>query len=725
MKRSSPRPGLLCLAAALAFPQAANPQVAPQVPSFASKVELITVDAVVVDDAGRPVAGLTRGDFVIKEDGRSQQVASFEAFTAEAAPATLPSAVVASNEAGAGGGRTFSVVFDDMGITPALAETARGAIASFLERSLRDGDEVTLATSSGDGFWSARLPEGRPDLLAILARTHGRKDDAREAAWMSDYEAFWIATREDSPAFGDRGPKLVQGRPVQPTSTSDAGNPGNLGSIKARVVQRWINLNACVTNTCESQVRARAAEIEARRSARTRLSLQAVRRQLEANAPIRGRKSLLLLSEGFLQDWSSELRDLAALTRESNTAIYFIDVRGLVASPAGDTAASFGTLEDPRDQAKMGFEERNFTDAGSQALADASGGFSVRNTNDLGAGIDRIAEESRVFYLLGFYPPEGKSEREWRKLEVEVTRPGLTVRARRGYTLRLASAAKPDKKKEKGPATDPAMARALDSAHPAAGVPLRAMSYVLEPRPKDLTHVVLAAEVDADRLALASRGDSRVARLDVSVAAVNRDSGRGFRHDDSVEVVVKAGVAPGWRALAREFELPKGVTQVRVVVRDAASGALGSVTQRFEVPAPGTLRLSTPILTDRIEPPKEPGEKPRAALAVHRVFAPAGALYCQFEVFGATLAGPGAARVSAGLDLLAGDGRGVRHADPTPIALDANGRVVRLLGLGLDGLAEGPYELVLQVEDLVSGVRVERHEAFVLASDAARSEGSR
>jgi VWFA-related protein len=681
------------------------------------------VDAVVVDDAGRPVAGLTKDDFVVKEDGRLQAIASFEAFTAEAVPATAVSSPIASNEAGAGGGRIFSVVFDDMGITPPLAQTTRGAVASFLERAVRDGDEVTLATSSGDAFWSARLPEGRPDLLAVLGRAQGRKDDVREAAWMSDYEAFWIATRENSPAFGDQNPRMVQGRPVQPTSTSDAGNPGNLGSIKARVVQRWININACLSNTCESQVRSRAAEIEGRRSGRTRLTLQAVRRQLESLAQIRGRKSLLLLSEGFLQDWSTELRDLAALTRESNAAIYFVDVRGLVASATGHTAASFGTLEDPRDQAKIGFEERNLTDAGSQELADASGGFSVRNTNDLGAGIDRIAEESRVFYLLGFYPPEGKSEREWRKLEVEVKRPGLTVRARRGYTLRLPGPAKPekkDKKKDKGPAVDPEILRALDSAHPVAGLPLRAMSYVLEPRPNDLTHVVLAAEVNADPLTLSPRGDARVGRLDVSVVAVNRDSGRGFRHDDAVEVVAKEPGPPGWRAFAREFELPEGVTQVRVVVRDAASGALGSVTQRLEVPAQGKLRMSTPVLTDRIEKPKESGEKPRAALAVHRAFVPAGALYCQFEVFGATLAGAGSARVNAGLELRSAEGQVIRRGDLTPIAVDANGRIVRLVGLGLDGLQEGPYDLLLQVVDQVSGVSLERHEPFLLAREGSR-----
>ena len=57
--------------------------------------------------------------------------------------------------------------------------------------------------------------------------------------------------------------------------------------------------------------------------------------------------------------------------------------------------------------------------------------------------------------------------------------------------------------------------------------------------------------------------------VDVSVVATNRDSGRGFRHDDTIDVPVKP--EDTWRALVREFELPAGVTQVRVAVRDATS----------------------------------------------------------------------------------------------------------------------------------------------------------
>ena len=59
---------------------------APQTPSFRSSSTLVPVDVRVVDAGGRPVPGLTRDDFVVKEDGRAQDIASFapHVFTAEA-----------------------------------------------------------------------------------------------------------------------------------------------------------------------------------------------------------------------------------------------------------------------------------------------------------------------------------------------------------------------------------------------------------------------------------------------------------------------------------------------------------------------------------------------------------------------------------------------------------------------------------------------------------------
>ena len=105
-------------------------------------------------------------------------------------------------------------------------------------------------------------------------------------------------------------------------------------------------------------------------------------------------------------------------------------------------------------------------------------------------------------------------------------------------------------------ARHPRVVRALDSAHDATGIPLRAIAYVFEPLPKGATRVLVAVEFDPSGIVYQPKGSSRVARVDVSVVASGRDSGRGFRHDDTFEFPAQGAEAPGWRALAREFELP-------------------------------------------------------------------------------------------------------------------------------------------------------------------------
>jgi hypothetical protein len=100
--------------------------------------------------------------------------------------------------------------------------------------------------------------------------------------------------------------------------------------------------------------------------------------------------------------------------------------------------------------------------------------------------------------------------------------------------------------------------------------------------------------------------------------------------------------------------------------------------------------VSTPLLTDRLEPAREGQSRPQPALAAHRSFAAGGGLYCEFEVFGAARPpGGGTPQVSAGVALWTSDGRLVFDQEPTPIAADRDGRVVRLVGMPLEGVAEG------------------------------------
>jgi VWFA-related protein len=682
--------------------QPAQAQPAPAPPTFPSGVELITVDAVVLDKDGQPVPGLTKDDFIVKEDGEPRQVVGFEAFDVRASrdeEAPAAAAVVASNEGTASDvGRAFAIVVDDLGTAPERTSATQATVEAFLKRSARDGDLIALGTSSGDAWWSARVPEGREDLLAVLARARGRLLDAAVLDRMSDYEASWIANHQESLFDFD------------PTSET---------SILARVVRRWERTGACPTlmqqsrRSCAARVQARAVDLDAARRNRLLATLGCVRRAVEALAPVRGRKSLLFLSEGFLDDSFGDARVVAALSREANVAVHFVDVRGLQALPGGlGSAADAG----PPTSGSERFEAAVLGSSGAVALADETGGFPVHNTNDLGAGAGRVAAESRVFYLLGFQPPKGKPAGEWRKLRVEVKRPGLTVRARRGYTLQSemgTTSAKPGKEKQEEPAHDPVVARAIDSPSTASGIPLRAIAYVLEPRPKDTVHVLVAAELDAGTL---SSGEPAKRRLEVNTVALLRDSGRGFQHEDAVTVSAPKSDEPRWREFTREFELPPGVAQIRVVVREPATGAIGSVFQRIEVPSPGEFRVSTPILTDRVAPATGTGQIPQPALAAHRVFG-GGGLYCRYEVFGAARPEGTPPRVSAGFQVRSQDGTVVEESAATPIVPDGDGRLVRMLGTSLEGLREGAYELVLDVRDEVSGKSFARHEPFILAQD--------
>ena len=107
----------------------------------------------------------------------------------------------------------------------------------------------------------------------------------------------------------------------------------NPHDIIERVKKRWREANICSDTgpaaACEGMIRGRAAGVDDERRNRTQLTLQALRRGLGAVTPVYGRKSVLLFSEGFVDDPTSDQRTTAAVAREANAAIYFVDVRGL------------------------------------------------------------------------------------------------------------------------------------------------------------------------------------------------------------------------------------------------------------------------------------------------------------------------------------------------------------------------------------------------------------
>jgi VWFA-related protein len=672
--------GVAVLTLTLAAGALASAQEEPVPPSFPSEVELVTVDAVVLDDDGKPVRGLTRDDFLVFEDGRPQEIASFEAFDlgarleTEAGP-TIRSPVASNTRPAGAGARAFFLLVDDLGLAPSRLTFLQDSVRRFLATGLYDGDEVTLATSSGEIWWSTRMPAGRDDVEALLRRVQGRHLPDSAPDWMSDWEAYRIEDFDD-------------------------------GSTMSRVTRRFLDRGVCMVvggrsggttsgdSLCAALIRGRARELSDQRRNRARATVAAIEGAIFALAPVRGRKSLLLFSEGLLDDqFVRTLHEVRGTCLEANVAVYFLDVRGLQATTGQVDASAPGPPPPVQELILSRLEQTQFVAEGSVALAEDTGGFAVTNSNDLARGATRVADESRVYYLLAYALPPGKRPQDWRDLKVQVKKPGLRVRARKGYTLRKAAGSLALVAGEGGERVPAEVARALANAHAADGIGLRAMVYVVEPRPEGTIRVALVTEIDASSLSFPDLGGQSVARLALDVVATHRDSGRSQRYADRLELPGSAD--PGWPSLSREFDLPPGVSQARVVVRDETSGRLGAVTVRFEVPPAGGLWIATPLLSER----RTAAGPVRVA---HREFPAEGSVHCQLTAFGVTT-DTGPSGLETHYELRGPDGTVLVRGSPDRIDAGSSGRWTGSFELQLSGLSVGPHLLVAEVREVDTG----------------------
>ena len=77
---------------------------------------------------------------------------------------------------------------------------------------------------------------------------------------------------------------------------------------------------------------------------------------------------------------------------------------------------------------------------GTNSLAVDTGGFAIRNENNFGRALDEIQRDAGTYYVVGYIPAKDTFDGKYRAISVKVNRPGIKVRARRGY-LAVAPAA--------------------------------------------------------------------------------------------------------------------------------------------------------------------------------------------------------------------------------------------------------------------------------------------
>lgn len=161
-------------------------------------------------------------------------------------------------------------------------------------------------------------------------------------------------------------------------------------------------------------------------------------------------------------DHRFRVQHLADEANRANVSFYPIYPRGLAPfdAPIGpDRPPSL--VEDRRNLATRQDSLR--------LLSENTDGLSVINTNDIERGMTRIVEDLSSYYLLGYYSTNTKLDGKFRSIRVRVTRPGVDIRARRGYRGRTAE----DLTMDKRDAAPKAVSTAINAVAVSARSPFR------------------------------------------------------------------------------------------------------------------------------------------------------------------------------------------------------------------------------------------------------------
>ena len=315
--------------------------------------------------------------------------------------------------------------------------------------------------------------------------------------------------------------------------------------------------------------------------------------------------------------------DILRVANRSNASFYPIEPRGLVVF---DTDIG----PNPPPPINVDFDMLRQRHETLKTAALDTDGIAVMDSNDINAGLQRVVADLSSYYLLGYSSTNAKADGRYRTIRVRVKRPGVDVRARKGYQAPTAEeVAKRAALAAAAPPADPeaaAVGKAVASLEGIrasaafrltvsagwwmpAGEPVKGQPQGAEPAlwilgevdPKARGGEDWANGGEAD-IALTTESGTTIARYTVTIpAGANRFQSRFPRSAEDV-----------W--------LDPGAYMLRVRAKPAGSGIPTTDSSRVNVPpAPGTAKLvmGQPAYARRLGGPKS-DELPTADLRFRR-----------------------------------------------------------------------------------------------------------
>lgn len=381
-------------------------QAQPPRQTFRSATELVEVDAVALDSRGNFVPSLKMSDITLLENGKPQKIQQFFLVTHDLGLTEGSVASEHADQAQYGAHRVFVLLFDEAHLANESLLRAKNGAEHFVRVMFGEGDAAGVFLNGG--MYKGRLTVDKGELLAAIRAVQPAFENrqgilAPFREWPrinSEIEASRIVdgAREVTAALGA---KACQEDPIACQGEGGAGNVENLIQQKARLYVRQARMM----------------------TTRTMQNLETVARGL---AKIPGRKTVVFITEGFfVEDTRGDLQAIAAQAARSGITIYSIDSRGMFnsMSPNPDVtrveaarATTFDTGED-----------------GPTILTEGTGGFMVRNLDDMSRAFGLIVRDTSTYYVIGYQPENTTMDGKVRKIEVKTSVPGLRIRARKSY----------------------------------------------------------------------------------------------------------------------------------------------------------------------------------------------------------------------------------------------------------------------------------------------------
>jgi VWFA-related protein len=535
------------------------------------ETELLQLEVLVTDKSGKPVRDLMQADFELREDGKPQTITHFSFgtatrparwLTAEPKPATAsPVAPTASTTGQAN--RYFVLVVDDLHLSPQSLMQTRQALLKFVDLRLTSDEQVALITTSGQLWVYQQFTNKREILRRAINRLAVAERQAsslsNEIPRMTPYQAELIQNG-DPEALAIAINEILRTMP-----------PGTSPAMVASIAQ------------------GKAQQIVAENTFHVKATLSTLEDVVRSLRVLPGRKSIVLLSDGFFlggsqQSTTYDLRQIADAATRAGVMIYSLDTRGLVTGAPDVSQSGFGNEQPPGVRMRIEAAGLEAQRDGLNALARDTGGFPIFNHNDLYVELQKAVADTEAYYVLAFEPQQSYRDGRFRKLEVRVKEhPDYTVRTSKGYFAPndKAAAAKKDAAPKMG-----LTRRTFTSLLPARDIPVE-MAVDFVDSGAGQSFATITAHLDISRVKFEPTNERLNATLHVTGVVYDEEGKPLDRFKRKLALALKP--ATHERMLKSGFvfdclvKLKPGFYQVRMAATQDNSTLTGNVSDWVEI----------------------------------------------------------------------------------------------------------------------------------------------